>query len=290
MVLYNEFNPDEDAIGACSAADLKSRPDAVIVVGTSLKVPGIRRLAKEMCSVTRGRRDGFTTWINLDPEPLGPDFKNSWDLVVRGESDEVARLVDLPKWYDKDCGDYVLVKGEEANRKESHAEVVLDLKPIAAIKTEGILTPTDSPRSKTKNLPEPPTDLPKLKQPQLQFIGSTKAAPVAKETPKKKRGRKPLPTKPMKPANKITSSFGSTKTAVSTAKVAKSGEAGSSQIQGSETMRPLSPFESRNNLDSHLPEIPETPPKLQTVVVEIASYSQTISPKSVPKGMGQLLS
>ena len=39
MVLYNEYNPDQDAIGAVTTADLKSRPDAVIVVGTSLKIP-----------------------------------------------------------------------------------------------------------------------------------------------------------------------------------------------------------------------------------------------------------
>ena len=62
MVLYNEFNPDEEAIGAVSHADLKSRPDAVIVVGTSLKVPGIRRLVKELCGVTRARRGGCTAW------------------------------------------------------------------------------------------------------------------------------------------------------------------------------------------------------------------------------------
>lgn len=98
MVLYNEFNPDSDAIGNVSHADLKSRPDAVIVVGTSLKVPGIRRLVRELCAVTRGRKDGFTAWINLD-EPAA-EFKDCWDLVVRSESDTVAHHVNLRRWDD----------------------------------------------------------------------------------------------------------------------------------------------------------------------------------------------
>ncbi|KAA8566940.1 hypothetical protein EYC84_010036 [Monilinia fructicola] len=78
MVLYNEYNPDEEAIGAVSAADLKKVADA------------------EMCSTTRDRKNGFTAWINLDGEPGGPDFKDCWDLIVRGECDEVARHAGLP--------------------------------------------------------------------------------------------------------------------------------------------------------------------------------------------------
>ncbi len=79
MVLYNEYNPDQDAIGAVSTSDLKSRPDAVIVVGTSLKVPGVKRIVAEMCKVTRGRKDGFTAWIGHDSEPSGSTFHDCWD-------------------------------------------------------------------------------------------------------------------------------------------------------------------------------------------------------------------
>ena len=45
--LYNEFGfPDEDAISEVTAADIRTKPDAVIVVGTALKVPS----AKLSCS------------------------------------------------------------------------------------------------------------------------------------------------------------------------------------------------------------------------------------------------
>ncbi len=106
IVLYNEYNPDEEAIGNASKADLRRVPDAVIVVGTSLKTPGVRRIVKEMCQLTRSRRDGITAWINLDPEPQGVELKDCWDLVVRGKCDDIASLVNLPRWdQQEDIGD-----------------------------------------------------------------------------------------------------------------------------------------------------------------------------------------
>ncbi len=105
IVLYDENNPDGEAIGMVSKADLRRVPDAVIVVGTSLKIPGVRRIVKEMCQLTRSRRDGITAWINLDPEPQGIEFKDCWDLVVRGKCDEIAGLVNLPRWDQQDVGD-----------------------------------------------------------------------------------------------------------------------------------------------------------------------------------------
>lgn len=96
MVLYNEYNPDEEAIGRVVAADLRTRPDALIVVGTTLKIPGVKRIVKEMCGVVRGRRGGLTVWINKDGPPPGKDY--GWDLVVRGPCDRVAEHADIPRW------------------------------------------------------------------------------------------------------------------------------------------------------------------------------------------------
>ena len=100
IVLYNEQNPDEEAIGAVSAADMRTRPDAIVVVGTSMKIPGVRRIVSEMCKIVRDRREGTTIWINPDPEPTGPTFDNCWDLIVKGGSDTVAELVNLRQWND----------------------------------------------------------------------------------------------------------------------------------------------------------------------------------------------
>lgn len=152
MVLYNEHNPDAEAIGSVTRADLRSRPDAVIVAGTTLKVPGVRRIAREMCNVVRDRRDGVAVWINNDPEPTGKDLENCWDLVVRGPCDEVAKHAAMRKWTD-DKEDFE--KADEVT--EDHVKKVKDergLKEIAInapsksrIKSESdmILTPLESP-------------------------------------------------------------------------------------------------------------------------------------------------
>lgn len=137
FVLYNEFNPDEEAIGNVSSADLRTRPDAVLVVGTTLKVPGTRRLVKELCQVARGRRDGFTAWLNISDEPKGVDFKDCWDMVVRAKCDDVARLVALPPW-DCEVGDDYLVSKYAVPKTNIEINIPGD--------QDTILTPQPSPK------------------------------------------------------------------------------------------------------------------------------------------------
>ncbi|KAH7330390.1 DHS-like NAD/FAD-binding domain-containing protein [Rhexocercosporidium sp. MPI-PUGE-AT-0058] len=278
MVLYNEHNPDEDAIGAVSVADLKRVPDAVLVVGTSLKIPGTRRLTKELCSVTRARRGGFTAWINLDPEPIGIEFKDCWDMVVRAECDQVAEAACLPKWDDKDCGDYIVGGPFLSDIKFSRPTVVLPSKPdlAAAIKTQGMITPTDSPRQQS---PDSSTGPPKLKQTSLAFA----PPPTSElETKKKKSGRprKPLPSKPTKAINTINNTFAATKTTKTT----------KDKTFELENIPPSVPSPGFYPSKSTVKE-PSTPPRLSQVSVEIPyNRHETISPKgAIPSGMANLL-
>lgn len=152
MVLYNEQNPDDEAIGSCAATDLRMRPDAVIVAGTTLKVPGIRRITREMCNTVRDRKDGVAVWINNDPEPQAVDLKNAWDLVVTGPCDEVARHAAMRKWDDpmdfKEISDEELCKAKEGNRIEV---VVGTPKKAGVFCNAGQLTPGQSPRMLPKN-------------------------------------------------------------------------------------------------------------------------------------------
>jgi NAD-dependent histone deacetylase SIR2 len=61
ILLYRENNPDELAVEAVFKHDLQERPDAIIVVETSLKVPGARMLAMKFCHAAKvGRRPGVT--------------------------------------------------------------------------------------------------------------------------------------------------------------------------------------------------------------------------------------
>lgn len=119
MVLYNEHNPDDEAIGTVTKEDLRKRPDAVIVVGTTLKVPGVRRIVREMCATVRDRRGGVTIWINNDPPPVSKDLEDCWDIVVQGTSDEVAKHAAMRQWDDP-------VRQAECGVSEEHAQKAIE--------------------------------------------------------------------------------------------------------------------------------------------------------------------
>lgn len=249
MVLYNEYNPDEDAIGKVSQADLRRVPDAVLVVGTSLKVPGVKRIVRELCQATRSKRDGFTAWINLDSAPQAPDMKELWDLVVRGKCDDIASLLNLPHW---DCDTQDIGPQEEymvsgrtdkeveyeqrrsrnridvllANRKhsvdqssdvESRPGDIPDIKSKLVDKVQETLpTPSASPRQST---PQPRKPLPKGKTKQSTLIFSSQAisATDEKKPAKVTKPKKTRQVKEAKPKNDITKTFKATKSVVTRA-------------------------------------------------------------------------
>ncbi|KAL2158525.1 hypothetical protein VTH06DRAFT_4292 [Thermothelomyces fergusii] len=202
IVLYNEYNPDEEAIGNVAKADLRRVPDAVIVVGTSLKIPGVRRIVKEMCQLTRSRRDGLTAWINIDPEPPGAEFKDCWDVVVRGKSDDIAELVNLPPWDQQDIGnpEGYMVSGDEQKEKRrayslkrDRIDVLLERKRPGGTDDEG---PAPSQTVTEGSMPTP-SGTPRALSP------VPTAKPVAARG-KSKQGTIPfgngLPSKPAQPA------------------------------------------------------------------------------------------
>lgn len=63
IVLYGEEHPNGDLIGKCASRDLRSKPDMLIIVGTSLKVAGIRKLVKDMARAVR-EKDGLVVFVN----------------------------------------------------------------------------------------------------------------------------------------------------------------------------------------------------------------------------------
>ncbi|KAK4154620.1 NAD-dependent protein deacetylase hst4 [Chaetomidium leptoderma] len=249
IVLYNEYNPDEEAIGNVSKADLRRVPDAVIVVGTSLKIPGVRRIVKEMCQLTRSRRDGITAWLNLDPEPQGADFKDCWDFVVRGKCDDIAELVRLPRWDQQDLGDResYMVTGDEHKEKQyaeslnrDRVDVLLERKRSSSVDEEGFIplqeeaqtpagrkpkllehggmpTPIASPRVRSPLPTVKPTTKSKSKQSTLTFGNSAVSKPAGQSQPQQQKTaaskRKPRQPKkaPAKPKNRLDQTFRTTK-------------------------------------------------------------------------------
>ena len=196
MVLYNESNPDDEAIGAVVKADLLKRPDAVIVVGTSMEIPGVKRMVREMCGIVRDRRDGVAIWINRGPPPIGKEFEDCWDLVVAGDCDQVAQRANMRRWNDAG-NDYKEITESEAERvKEKDSSIRVLVKPtkrsvtpkMGTSPTHGMtpamMTPGESPMSKATKLPQAFT-IPPLK------LSHTKADPKTKSRPKE-AGKKNL--------------------------------------------------------------------------------------------------
>lgn len=47
IILYNEAHPASEIIGQITMYDFKKRPDFLLVMGTSLMIPAVKRLVKE---------------------------------------------------------------------------------------------------------------------------------------------------------------------------------------------------------------------------------------------------
>jgi NAD-dependent histone deacetylase SIR2 len=328
FVLYNEYNPDEEAIGNVSTADLKARPDAVLVVGTSLKVPGTRRLVKEMCQVTRGRRDGLTAFINIDSEPKGVEFKDCWDLVVRAKCDKVAREVALPPW---DCSigdDYLLSDNEvvqsELRFGETKVEVGIpskssSLSPSPTPEETQVETPAKAKQVEEAQAMPTPRPSPKLaamgqqkqpgkkaKQIKLSFANNGAKAVAAADKPAKKprasKPRKPRKTgAPAQPKATVANTFkavkgvseqpSSTKVSLLLPKVEVSEQTFSLRPERKasvESFTYICENPEAKKEDDGSSSVPQQEPTTPTMPERSASLD-TISPKSVPRGMADLI-
>ncbi|KAE8549528.1 hypothetical protein TMatcc_000539 [Talaromyces marneffei ATCC 18224] len=268
IVLYNEHNPDEEAIAAVMNSDIRSRPDTVIVVGTSLKIPGVRRLVKSLCKVVRSKPKGIAMWINNEP-PVGKEFEDCWDLVVKGNCEEVARLAGLKQWDDNTPQVFDEYNDFDFERpKREHSVSVVVHTPKKVRKTDaGILTPISNNDESGTELPHKNPKQP-LANPASKGKNLMDVLAASKPNNKKKLAvKKPAASAPKKAARstkeqtaKITKSFTVTKGA----KGAKNGKA----------MNTL----HENILFPGLVKHADAKPPLET-----------ISPKDVPKDMVMLL-
>jgi NAD-dependent histone deacetylase SIR2 len=248
MVLYNEHNPDDEAIGAVTREDLRKRPDAIIVVGTTLKVPGVKRIVREMCATVRDRKDGVAIWINAGSEPSGKEFEDCWDIVVKGTCDEIARHAALRQWNELDTGIPVSEESlERARQNQPTVSIVRTFKappkeftpmpsPQAPLSTpltgrrhgnivdnsfseEEDLVEAETPSKRAEKKSNPFDLLRQRKPPTKRKAPSTKAKTATKKNASK--------TNPPKPQVRIDQTLRQTKTAAAAAtKVEKNGMSG----------------------------------------------------------------
>lgn len=87
IVLYNEFHAKGDAIAETIRKDAGRRPDFLIVMGTSLKIPGLKQLIKQMAfEVKAPRKSRRETSGGLQARPLSSSRKSNSDNTIASET------------------------------------------------------------------------------------------------------------------------------------------------------------------------------------------------------------
>ena len=138
IVLYGENNPMETEIGAMLSHDLRFGPDLLLIMGTSLKVHGLKTIIKEMAKAVHAKKNGKVIFVNLS-EPS----KSAWKDVI-------------DYWVEMDCDEW---SKDKMNLKQTEIKFTKKKAPrMTAIGKENIpSTPVAKRFTTIGNLPTPPS-------------------------------------------------------------------------------------------------------------------------------------
>lgn len=90
IVLYNEPHPQGDLIAELLSADLARRPTMLLVIGTSLKVVGLKRMIKDVARAIRRDNpegEGLCVYLNKTEVQGRSEWRSVFDYELVGECD-----------------------------------------------------------------------------------------------------------------------------------------------------------------------------------------------------------
>ncbi|KAG6877868.1 hypothetical protein C0993_002869, partial [Termitomyces sp. T159_Od127] len=101
IVLYDETHPLGDDIGAIQSADVTRKPDLLIIMGTSLKVHGLRKMVKEFAKTVHAYGSSASSnvkpWqgkvIFVNKTPPATEWNDIIDYHVEGDTDSWVEKV-----------------------------------------------------------------------------------------------------------------------------------------------------------------------------------------------------
>ncbi|KAI8909449.1 DHS-like NAD/FAD-binding domain-containing protein [Powellomyces hirtus] len=93
IVLYNEHHAKGEQIAGLTAYDVKKRPDLLIVMGTSLKVVGIKRLVKDLAKSVHETKNGIVVFVNNTE--VGKEWDGIFDYHIVGATDDVVTRLNV---------------------------------------------------------------------------------------------------------------------------------------------------------------------------------------------------
>jgi NAD-dependent histone deacetylase SIR2 len=95
VVLYNELHPQGDWIASIFKTDLKRKPDLLLVIGTSLQIPGCKQLVKKVAKLVQMQK-GKVIFINNAPPTSPKEWFDIFDAHFMGDCDQiVGKLMEL---------------------------------------------------------------------------------------------------------------------------------------------------------------------------------------------------
>ena len=106
VVLYGEEHPQGELIGSAVERDLKGtgrlgekegKVDFLLVAGTSLSIPGVKRIVKEMARVLHTRKSGLPRVVMVNRElPKGAGWDGVFDTFIAGDIQDFAAHCSMP--------------------------------------------------------------------------------------------------------------------------------------------------------------------------------------------------
>lgn len=86
IVLYGEEHPDSQQISTIIQHDISLAPDMLIVMGTSLKVHGLKTVVREFAKTVHNRKDGKVIFVNYS-KPAESVWADTFDFWVQMDCD-----------------------------------------------------------------------------------------------------------------------------------------------------------------------------------------------------------
>ncbi|XBW36371.1 hypothetical protein QEN19_001950 [Hanseniaspora menglaensis] len=105
IILYNEEHPESEGIGRVVESDILSSCDLLIVCGTTLKIPGVKRIVREFSRSIQSKKEengngGAIIWMGNELPSQGVvDYVEFIDMVVLGDCQKFAKMT--TDWFTK---------------------------------------------------------------------------------------------------------------------------------------------------------------------------------------------
>ena len=93
IVLYNESHPSGDEIATMFEKDLAKKPDLLLVMGTSLKVTGIKAIVKRAAKTVHQSEGALVILINKTPITAVSEWNGVFDYQIIGSADDVTATI-----------------------------------------------------------------------------------------------------------------------------------------------------------------------------------------------------